>query len=140
MPHRPNAGRTVDANGNSTKASGGAGNQGISGSGGAGSGSGGGQIVDPVTGLPIPTPTPTIVPPDVSGAPGIPVFTPRFSRLSYRQWVNATKDLLMLADLGGIETRITKDALAGFDNEAEKLTVREPLRSDYQAAAEQLSA
>jgi len=133
---RPGATRT-DANGTPIDANG---NPIAAGTGGAGNPNpmGGTGDVAATGGQPNTTPNPA--PPDITGAPGVGFFTPRFSRLSYRQWVNATKDLLMLPDLGGLETRITKDALAGFDNEAEQLTVREPLRSDYQAAAEQLSA
>ncbi len=124
-------GNPVDANGNPiASATGGAGNTNTPG------GTGGTTMVDPVTGLPVPV----TAPPDPTGAPGVGFFTPRFSRLSYRQWVNATKDLLMLPDLSGLETRITKDALANFDNEASKLIVTPTLRADYQAAAEQLSA
>ncbi len=134
---RPGSPR-VDANGNPIDVNG---KPIAGGTGGAGNmntpgGTGGVTMVDPVTGMPIEVPPP----PDPTGAPGVGFFTPRFSRLSYRQWVSATRDLLMLPNLSGLEKRITKDALANFDNEASKLIVTPTLRADYQAAAEQLSA
>lgn len=67
------------------------------------------------------------------------VATPRVVRLSRPQWENATRDLLQLADISDVTSKVTGDALVGLDNEAEALRVDPQLRADLEEAATALA-
>jgi hypothetical protein len=67
------------------------------------------------------------------------VPTPRVARLSRPQWSNAVRHLLQLTDIAEIDSKVTGDALIGFDNEAESLFVTEQLREELEVAAEKLA-
>ncbi|EYF05117.1 DUF1592 domain-containing protein [Chondromyces apiculatus] len=65
----------------------------------------------------------------------------RFPRLSHLQWENTTRDLLHLDARSGLSESFTRDPLGGmFDNNETVLKVTPGLWSDYQIAAEELSA
>jgi hypothetical protein len=67
------------------------------------------------------------------------VPTPRLARLSYAQWSNTIRDLLMIDDVSDIQAGVSRDALVGFDNEADALYVGEALREELATAAEKLA-
>jgi hypothetical protein len=132
---RPGAGAAGGASGSG--ASGGEGNAGLAGGGTgglAGSGQAGsagtsgsaGTGGDPYA-VPASPPAPVLVP------------TPRLARLSYPQWSNTVRDLLMIDDISDIEAGVSRDALVGFDNEADALYVGEALRAELATAAEKLA-
>ncbi|AKT41739.1 DUF1592 domain-containing protein [Chondromyces crocatus] len=65
----------------------------------------------------------------------------QFPRLSHAQWENTTRDLLRLDARTGMSASFTRDPLGGvFDNNEIVLQVTPGLWSDYQVAAEELSA
>lgn len=66
--------------------------------------------------------------------------TSRAPRLSHTQWENATRDLLRLDARSGLSSTFIPDPTSGlFDNDGTGLTVRNPLWTGYQRAAEQLA-
>ena len=87
--------------------------------------------------------TQPVQPAEPTGAPAKPnsvlVPTSRLARLSHWQWGLSVKDLLKLPDLGGLEEQVTKDAVVGFDNEVEALSVGQNLRDDLQTVSEVLA-
>lgn len=67
------------------------------------------------------------------------VATPRVVRLSRPQWENSVRDLLQLADIKDVTSKVTGDALVGLDNEAEALRIDPQLRADLEEAATALA-
>ena len=76
------------------------------------------------------------------GAASLVAEQSRFPRLSHEQWENTVRDLLKLPQTPGLSASFTTDPLGGktFDNNEGKLQVTPGLWSDYQRAAEELSA
>lgn len=83
----------------------------------------------------------TQIPCEGEGAAVAPSPSPRFARLTHRQWENTVRDLFHLSQRPNVASTFIPDPTsAGFFVEAEELEVSPELWVDYQRGAETMAA